>query len=370
MQVTPFLLDRWLSEYQFATPPIEFDLAASTGPKWTWRELVSQLAPGALDSILDTSVYYGPATGSAALREAIAQMVDVSPGEVIVVTGASEALWMMLLVAAQPGANVVLPHPAFPTFDEAARHLRLEVRHYHLRTDTEPGIDLDEVDARIDDRTVLVLINTPHNPTGAVVSDDQLTKLHDLTTRRGTQLVVDEVYHPIYHGPPSASASRLSAATTVGDLSKALCLSGLRIGWIIEHDPARIAQYEDARSYLTICGAPVSEVLATGAIRARDTILARAQNVTQTNLAMLDAFLDEHSAQLAWIRPTGGMTAFPWLRSGADTRPFCVAAATAGVLVAPGDCFGVPSHFRIGFGAIEHRFSEALTRLDDVLRTT
>jgi aspartate/methionine/tyrosine aminotransferase len=63
------------------------------------------------------------------------------------------------------------------------------------------------------------------------------------------------------------------------------------------------------------------------------------------------------------------MTAFPRLRSGADARPFCVAAAAAGVLVAPGDCFGVPSHFRIGFGAVEHRFSEALTRLDDVLRT-
>jgi aspartate/methionine/tyrosine aminotransferase len=110
--------------------------------------------------------------------------------------------------------------------------------------------------------------------------------------------------------------------------------------------------------------------LATGAIRARDTILTRAQTVTETNLAMLDAFFDEHSAQLGWVRPTGGMTAFPWLRSGADTRPFCVGVAAAGVLVAPGDCFGMPSHFRIGYGATEHRFSEALARLDDVLRKT
>ena len=172
--------------------------------------------------------------------------------------------------------------PRLPTFDEAARHLQLEVRHYHLRAETEHVIDLDEVAACIDDGTVLVLVNTPHNPTGAVVSDDQLAKLHDLATHRGTQLVVDEVYHPIYHGPPSASGSRLSAATTIGDLSKALCLSGLRIGWIIEHDQARIEQYEDARSYLTICNPPLSEVLATGAIRARDTILARVQRVTET----------------------------------------------------------------------------------------
>lgn len=368
MEVTPFLLDRWLNEHQFSVPPIEFDLAASTGPKWSWRDLGSQLAPDALEAILDSSVSYGPATGSRALREAIAEMAEVSPAEVIVVTGASEGLWMLLLVAAQPGGNVVLPHPGYPAFDEAARLLRLEVRHYQLQAAAEHTIDLDEVDACIDDRTVLAIVNTPHNPTGAVVPDAQLMKLHDLAAQRGTQLVVDEVYHPIYHGPASTSAARLPAATTLGDLSKALCLSGLRIGWIIDHDPVRVEQYEDARSYLTISSSPISEVLAEGAIRARDTILARARTVTTTNLEALDAFFDEHADQLGWIRPGGGMTTFPWLRSGADARPLCIEAASAGVLVAPGDCFGMASHFRVGFGATEQRFPEALARLDSVVQ--
>lgn len=109
------------------------------------------------------------------------------------------------------------------------------------------------------------------------------------------QLVVDEVYHPVYHGTPSSSAARLPGGTTVGDLSKALCLSGLRIGWLIDHDRARLDQYEDARSYLTISSSPLTEVFAEAAVRGRDMILARARDATERNLATLDAFFDAHA---------------------------------------------------------------------------
>lgn len=91
MDVTPFLLERWLNKHQFSTPPIEFDLAASTGPRWTLRDVVTRLAPDALERLLDAPVSYAPATGSAPLRAAIAQMAGVSPHDVIIVTGASEA---------------------------------------------------------------------------------------------------------------------------------------------------------------------------------------------------------------------------------------------------------------------------------------
>ena len=367
MRITPFLLDRWLTEHQFATPPIEFDLAASTGPRWTWDELTSQLAPGVLEGLGDAGVSYGPAAGSPALRDAIAEMSGVSPGEVVAVTGASEALSLMLLVAAEPGANVLLPHPGYPAFDELARYFGLEVRHYHLAAAAQHVVDVDEVAARVDDRTAVIIVNTPHNPTGSVVGSELLAELREVVANHGAQLVVDEVYHPIYYGPPTPSAAPLAEATTIGDLSKALCLAGLRTGWIVEHDRARVEQYIDARSYLTISNSQISEALAAAAIRSRDTIISRAQTVAEQNLATLDTFVGDHAERLGWVRPTGGLTAFPWLRSGVDSRPFCIDAAAAGVLVAPGDCFEVPSHFRIGFGAVEHGFAEAVARLGEVL---
>jgi DNA-binding transcriptional MocR family regulator len=89
--------------------------------------------------------------------------------------------------------------------------------------------------------------------------------------------------------------------------------------------------------------------------------------VAEQNLATLDTFVAEHVELLGWVRPSGGLTALSWLRSGVDSRPFCIGAAAAGVLVVPGDCFDVPSHFRIGFGAAEHGFEEAVSRLGEVL---
>ena len=87
------------------------------------------------------------------------------------------------------------------------------------------------------------------------------------------------------------------------------------------------------------------------------------------NLEQLDSFMRDHADVLGWIRPQGGMTAFPWLRSEEATRPFCEAAAKRGILLAPGDCFDVPSHFRLGFAASGENFSKALDRFGDFVNT-
>jgi aspartate/methionine/tyrosine aminotransferase len=363
----PFLLDQWLSKHQFASPPIEYDLASSTGPRWTVRELLALVDDDVRESVFDRPLYYAPPEGGAELREAIAAVVGVTADDVRITTGASEALWILLIDAAEAGANVVMPHPGFPTFAEAAQALGLEVRQYHLRAESEFRIDLDEVRSRSDRRTKLILVNSPHNPTGAVIADAELDELQDFTGQRGIQLVVDEVYHPIYHGPAAPSASRLPGVTVLGDFSKALCLSGLRLGWIVERDAARRVRYENTRGYLTVSSSSLGEALGVIGVRNRDRILERAQRVTTANLRAMEPFFAEHAERIGWIPPRGGLTAWPWLRSGESSRPFCEEAAARGVLLAPGDCFGAPSHFRIGFGAGGDDISKAVDRLTALL---
>jgi aspartate/methionine/tyrosine aminotransferase len=96
------------------------------------------------------------------------------------------------------------------------------------------------------------------------------------------------------------------------------------------------------------------------AVRNREKIFGRAREVAESNLTTLDRFFHEHREILGWVRPEGGMTAFPWLVSGENARPFCEAAAAKGVLLAPGDCFGFPSHFRLGFGACAEGYEDAV----------
>ena len=90
--------------------------------------------------------------------------------------------------------------------------------------------------------------------------------------------------------------------------------------------------------------------------------------MSQRNLALLDQVFAQYAGLLEWIRPAGGMTAFPWLASGADAREFCQALARRGVLMVPGDCFGQPSHFRLGFAASGDRFPRALERFGEFLK--
>ena len=362
MELPPFLLDRWIQQKHAPDSPIEYDLASSTGPVWTLRELLALSGANEMDALLDTSISYTSAIGTPALRAAIAGLEGVEPDAVQVVTGASEALLILFFLAAEPGANVVLPNPGFPANMALAESLGITVRYYTLRAENHFCIDPDDIRRLVDRDTRLLLVNSPHNPTGAVLSDEEMDSLHGFYAERRVRFVCDQVYHPIYHGPETRTAARLPYATVISDFSKALCLSGLRIGWIIDHDARRRERYLNARNYFTITANVFGERLAVIAVQHSVEIYARARQVAQQNLAILDQVFARHAGLLGWVRPPGGMTAFPWLASGADTRDFCRGLASQGVLMVPGDCFGQPSHFRLGFAASGDRFPRAIER--------
>ena len=116
-----------------------------------------------------------------------------------------------------------------------------------------------------------------------------------------------------------------------------------------------------------LSNSPVGEFLAEVAVRNRERIFERARYVSAKNLALLDAMFREHEDAVAWVRPMGGFTGFPSLRDREDSRPFCEAASQRGVLLVPGDCFGVPAHFRVGFGACADEFDLAVEILGELL---
>ncbi len=307
--------------------------------------------------------------GRTGCGKAIAEMQGVRAECVQIVTGASEALLVLMWMAAEPGANVIVPRPGFTTFSALPESLGLETRFYGVRKENGFNMDVDEIMKLADWRTKLILVNSPHNPTGATMSDAEMERLHEFTAARGIQLVSDEVYHPIYHGRTTRSASRLPHATVIHDFSKAFSLAGVRTGWIIEHDRKRRELYWNARAYFSISNSSAGEMLAEIAMRRRDVVLGKTQEAARQNLEHLDQFMARHQETLGWIRPQGGMTAFPWLVSGEDARPFCQAAAKRGILLAPGDCFDAPSHFRLGFAAAGDKFPVALDRLGEFVKS-
>jgi aspartate/methionine/tyrosine aminotransferase len=362
-----FLLEDWLEAHTEPMP--EFPLAGSTGPPWTLRDLLELDGRSSLERMLQLDILYSRAAGATALRQAVAQMQSVPIEHVLILTGAAEALSHIFATAAEPGSNVIVPVPCFPPYSAVPQAMGLEVRAYRLRREDSYEIDLGEIRRLTDSQTKLILVNSPHNPTGSIIDDKTMEALHDFAAERGIQFVSDEVYHPIYHGTAMASASRLASATIVGDCSKAFALSGLRIGWVIEPDQRRRDIYLTAREYCTVSNSPITEFLGEIAVRHRQAILDRTRDVARTHIKLLEKVLEKHAGVVGWVRPGGGMTAFPWLESGADSRKFCDYAAAQGLLLAPGDCFGVPNHFRISFGVGREWYAVAMQRLGELLRT-
>ena len=334
MQLKPFLLDAWLDQYEHH---IEFNLAASTGPVWTVKEILALADDKTRHRFLNHKLVYSRPAGTDGLRRVIAEMQGVPVEAVQIVTGASEALVALMWLAAEPGANVIIPLPGFTTFSALPESLGVETRFYHVRRENGFRIDPDEIRRLADSKTKLILVNSPHNPTGATISDEEMKDLHDFAAERGIQLVSDEVYHPIYHGRQTKSAAHLPHATVISDLSKAFSIAGVRTGWMVEHNARRRQQYWTARAYFSICNTTAGEILSEIAIRKRDVVLGKAQETASRNLQLLERFMADHRDILGWIPPQGGMTAFPWLASGENDRPFCQAATKSGILLAPGD---------------------------------
>jgi aspartate/methionine/tyrosine aminotransferase len=369
MKLSPFLLGNWLSAHDFADPPIRYNLAGSTGPRWKFGELLDLGGKPLRDELEQIAVAYAPSEGTKRLRQQIAKWHGVDAEAVVVTSGASEAISMLMCVASEPGASVVLPSPGYPATEVMAEGFGLKVRHYALTAESSFNQDAATVLEAVDATTRLVFVNSPHNPTGSVMPPDEQRKLAQALDERSIPLVVDEVFHPLYHGKAQPTAAGGANMLVIGDMSKALSLPGLRIGWVIDRDEAHRRQLIEARGYFSLSGPPMIEAVAAAALESSDRILARVRSVTQANLVHLEKFIDSFNTKLKWVKPEGGTLSFPWLASGEDTRPLCEAWAKAGVLVAPGDCFGEPRHMRLGFGSAEPQdFAQALERIAHVLK--
>src|SRR5258706_5630027 len=142
MQLKPFLLDIWLDQYEHG---IEFNLAASTGPKWTVNDILALTDDATRHRFLNHNLVYSRPAGADSLREAIAEMQSVPVESVQIVTGASEALVALMWLAAEPGANVIIPLPGFTTFSALPESLGLETPFYPLRREDGFRIDPDGI---------------------------------------------------------------------------------------------------------------------------------------------------------------------------------------------------------------------------------
>ena len=215
-------------------------------------------------------------------------------------------------------------------------------------------VDIEEVKKAFRPNTKFLVTNFPHNPTGTTIDKSTYWELIDLCHAHSATFIGDEVYHllehkPEYRLPPAVDADE--TAVSIGVISKAYALSGLRIGWITIKEPTMLQRLKDINGLATPCKPAPSELLATMALRAKDKVLTRSHRIIDQNLPLLDEFFDDYSDHFRWVRPKGASVGFPEL-IGMNVEKFTEEyAKKEHVMVWPGMVFNYPgNNFRISYG--------------------
>lgn len=365
MILPDFELERFFAKWEFAVRHL---LCASDVEGWRMAELLELADPEARRLWEGLTLGYTEAPGHPLLRAEIASLYEHAEAEdVLVFSGAEEGIFAFMNVALRPGDHVVVTWPAYQSLFQVARAVGAQVELLPLDPEHGWGVDLDDLRRRIRPTTRALVVNFPHNPTGALPDRATHRALVEIAEEAGAHLFSDEVYRFLEHDP----ADRLPAAVdasprgvSLGVMSKSFAMAGLRVGWIASRDRELLGRLAAFKDYTTICGSAPSEVLALVALRARERVLARSRDIVLRNLRLLDGFFQRQAETFQWIRPRAGSVAFPRLRPGLPVERFAQELVEReGVLILPGSLFGYPgNHFRLGFGRTD--LPEALARLE------
>ena len=352
-----FRLETYFSRWEFAA---RFHLTASDAESVTVAELLAMASPADRAAFEGLRLGYTETFGAPDLREAIASTYEQrSADDVLCFTGAEEGIYATMHARLEARDHAVVVTPNYQSVETVPLSI-CAVTAVPLDPDDEWSLDIDRVAAAIRPSTRLISINFPHNPTGKILERDRFDALVALCRAHGLWLFSDEVYRPL--GPDGAvhlpqAADVYERGISLGVMSKAYGMPGLRLGWIACTDRELLQRVERMKHYLSICSAGPSERLAVIALRARERILARNRRLVTDNLVLLDAFFAEHAALFEWRRPDGGCVAYPRYLGRDGVEAFTARLVeTAGVLLLPSSIYQsalgpTPTdRFRIGCG--------------------
>jgi aspartate/methionine/tyrosine aminotransferase len=367
VHIADFALERFFARYEFAT---RYLLCASDVEAYTLRDLLALADDDSRARWERLALGYTESAGLPALRAEVTALYErVDADDVLMFAGAEEAIFLAMHALLAAGDHVVVTWPAYQSLHEVARSLGAEVTLLPLDAARNWSLDPDDVRRAIRSKTRVVVVNYPHSPTGAQLGRAEFSEIVRACEAAGVTLFSDEVYRFLEFEPGDRLPAAVDASPvglSLGVMSKAFGLAGLRIGWVATRDAALRRRLAALKDYTTICNSAPSEVLALMALRAREQVLARSRRIISANVPILDAFFERHRLDLEWVRPRAGSVGFPrLLRHDAD-RLAAELAEREGVLILPGSQFGFPGdHFRIGFGRTD--MPVALERLSGFL---
>jgi aspartate/methionine/tyrosine aminotransferase len=366
MKIKPFEIERYFAKYEFSAP---FLLSSSDCESLSMAELLNTVGLETLKLWEGLKLGYTESQGHPLLREIISSLYkSITPNEVLLITP-EEGIFIVMNCLLERGDHVITTFPGYQSLYEIATAIGCRVSRWVPDKENDWDFDLSVLESLVQDNTKMIVINSPHNPTGTVIRPDQVKQILALVEKKGILLFSDEMYRLLeYDDAPSESVSDLyENAVSLFGLSKSFGLAGLRLGWLTTKNDHLMEQFFQYKDYTTICSSAPSEILAIMALEAQDWIIARNKSLIQQNLKLLDKFFVDYKDVVGWVRPKAGPIAFPEFTTSWDIQKTCVdLVEKKGVMLLPSTVFDFHgNHFRLGFG--RKNMPEALGRFSEYL---
>lgn len=366
MKVEQFKMERMQSTWENV---VDFNLSESGVHPLSLGEFVGQEE---LSEIMKVPLGYSQTNGTPELREEIVRLYSqITPDQILVTAGSSEANFLLMWSLIGPGDEVIFELPNYMQMWGLLRGFGASVKPLHLRESLGWAFDPDDLEKLVTEKTKMIVLTNPNNPTGAVLSEKAMEKVIFLAEKAGAWILADEVYQGAELGGRTTESfwGKYDKVIVVNGLSKAYGLPGLRIGWIIgpEDFIKKTWPYHD---YTTISPSILSDRLARIALAPanRKKFLRRTQAILRTNFPVLETWLRKQEGLFEFIPPQAGAICYVRYNLNVNSTELVNRLIQEkSVLVVPGDHFEMDHYLRFGFGAETEYLQNGLNRVGELL---
>jgi len=325
--------------------------------------------------------HYTPASGIMDARKAVADFVsrmlhcEVEAGEVVLVPGSKNVLLFTLLACIEPGDEVILPDPGYPAYASQVEFIGAVPKVVTLREETGFRMDLDQLESLVTPKTKLLIINTPQNPTGGILTEEDVKFVSELAHKHDLLVVSDEIYSQLVYGfthvSPLSQPGMRERTVLMDGLSKSYAMTGWRLGYAVA-PKALAAKFDQLMINSSSCAAGFTQMAAIEALSSPESEHA-VHRMVKVFERRRDLVVDGLNAipGVRCARPQGAFYAFPNIEgTGFDERELADRLLTdAGVAVLPGTAFGEAGkgYIRLAYTQSEDELQRGLDRIGTFL---
>lgn len=328
------------------------------------------------DAIQDFSKYENesltyPLDGYRPLCEKLAKLYQTLTAEQIaVMNGGEETIYVTMRALLKKGDEVVVHIPCFQSLSVIAEEIGCHVKYYRPSFENGWEFDFPLLASMVSDKTKMLILNYPHNPTGACLRSTDMEQIVGLCKAHDVCLVSDEMYRFLSLDPTYSTnsfADLYENAVALGGFSKTFAAPALRLGWVATKNRDLMKKLLAYRHFTSTCVNLVSQLVASELLEHKEAIIQRNNDIVRRNYQLFQKFMEQHRKLFSYIAPKGATMSYIKLLNGQTSMDFCMEILEhTGVLMVPSSVLEESDDFiRVGLG--RESFPECIPLISDYL---